>query len=242
MTTTATPAALLRQIALTWPQLTTALEDGTTGNWPPAGRMTDYLAALDDTAAAEQRYHRARHRLILDRDPAQLGTTRPPLSIHVHDTIRTIETALAGCADVIASKVQTEPIPAPGRDWPTADRARRAAASRADIADPRRWRFRGRTPRAPYTALWLLARVECRPGPFRPLIDADRRYIGGIAREAIARMDVVLGLSVTEVRHDAACPDCAGPVTVRTEAGDPPTARCAGDCGRVWTLADAAAA
>lgn len=239
---TTSPATLLRQITLTWPQIATALEDGTTGTWPPAGRMTDYLAALDDTAAAEHRYHRARHRLILDRDPAQLGTTRPPLSIHVHDTMRTIELALAGCADAIAARVQIEPIPFPGPEWPADDRARRAARSRADIADPRRWRFRGRTPRAPYTALWLLARVEARPGPFRPLTDTDRRHIGGIAREAIARMDGVLGLSVAEVQHDRACPDCAGPVTVRTEAGDPPTARCGGACGRVWTMADTVAA
>jgi len=233
-----TAAQHLRTIATEWPRLTDALDTRGT-NW--LASRADLFRALDEADAADALAHRLGHRRILDRSPDQIGATRPPLSIHVHDTRRTIEAALAGCADVIASSIQIEPIPFPGADWPAADRARRAARSRADIADPRRWRYRGRTPSAPHTALWLLARVEGRPGPFRPLLRADERYIGGIAREAVNRMERVLGLAVRAEPADRPCPDCAGPVIVRTEAGDPPTARCEG-CGRVWTMADTVAA
>ncbi|MBT2449460.1 hypothetical protein J7F03_20685 [Streptomyces sp. ISL-43] len=235
-----TTATALRTIATDWPRLTTALEDGTNGTWPPAGRMTDYLRALDVEQAEYDRW-RAGHRAALDRNPAQLGATRPPLSIHVHDAMRTIEIALAGCADVIAAQSQIEPTPFATADWPAADRTRRNARARADLADPKRWRFRGNVPRAPYTALWLLARVEARPGPFRPLTDAGRRHIAGIAREAVTRMDRVLGLVVADVEDARPCPDCGGLITVRSGAGAPPMARCSG-CERLWTMADTMAA
>lgn len=236
--TTSPAAHHLRTLITEWPRLTDALDQHGT-NW--LASRADLFRTLDEADATEVLAHRLGHRAILDRSPHQIGATRPPLAIHVHDTRRSIEAALAGCADVIASKVQIEPIPYPGTDWPANDRARRAARSRADLADPRRWRYHGRTPAAPYTALWLLARAEARPGPFRPLTGGDRQYISGIAREAVTRMERVLGLAVRTTPADRPCPDCSGPVIVRTEAGDPPTARCEG-CGRVWTLAEPIAA
>ncbi|MFJ6935711.1 hypothetical protein [Streptomyces sp. NPDC101132] len=236
-----TAATHLRTITTEWPRLNDALADGRTTTWPPAGRMRDYLNAIDDADAADALRWRLAHRTVLDRDPAQLGTTRPPLSIDVHDVRYAIEVALAGCADVIASRVQIEPIPFPGPEWPAADRARRAAASRADVADPRRWRYRGRPPRAPYTALWLLARVEDRRGPFRPLSSADRAYVRGVAREAVHRMESVLGLLTVETPDGRPCPDCGGTIVVRSGAGAPPMARCEG-CERLWTSADVRAA
>ncbi|MFJ3173776.1 hypothetical protein ACIPJK_23755 [Streptomyces roseus] len=236
--TTTTAAQHLRTIATEWPRLTDALDPRGT-NW--LASRADLFRTLDEADAAEALAYRLGHRTVLDRSPEQLGATRPPLSIRVHDTRRTIEVALAGCADVIASRVQVEPIPYPGLDWPTDDLARRAARSRADVADPRRWRYRGRTPSAPHTALWLLARVERRPGPFRTLTAADERYIRSVAGEAVNRMEAVLGLAVVTEEADRPCPDCGGLLIVRTEAGDPPTARCK-QCGRVWTLTEPLAA
>ncbi|MFI8278546.1 hypothetical protein ACIGBH_27470 [Streptomyces sp. NPDC085929] len=241
MTTTA--AQHLRTIATNWPDLRTALGDRPIHGAFGLG-LRGYLATLDQHDAEQAAYDRAHaaHRRQQERDPAQLGQRPSPVSLRVYDTMRAIEAALAACADAIAAAVQIEPTPFPGSDWPAADRARREARSRADIADPRRWRFRGRTPSAPHTALWLLARVEHRPGPFRRLNDEQQRYIRGIATGGVARMEAVL--DVADGRRDLG-PDhtcqCGGTIEVYGGAGATPCARCK-KCGALWTEAGVIAA
>ncbi|MGW6455013.1 hypothetical protein ACWF94_03660 [Streptomyces sp. NPDC055078] len=231
MTTTATH---LRQIVLTWPDLTDALGTPTQHSWPPAGLRT-YLAAIEAADAEDAHVLRA-----LERSPEQIGVRPVPIRLAVHDTMRAIEAALAACADIVAADVQIEPIPFPGGEWPAADRARRETAARADVADPRRWRFRGNTPRAPYTALWLLARVEGRPGPFRRLTDTRRQHIGAVARGAAERIEQVLDTGERTARLAQPCP-CGGQLTIHGGAGTSPTAIC-GQCGQVWTTRDTVSA
>jgi len=227
MTTTATT---LRTLITLWPDLRAALGDRPIHGAFGLG-LRGYLAALDQHDATEA----AAHLRAQERDPAQLGDRPVPLSLRVYDTMRAIEAALAACAEVVASSVQTEPIPYPGPDWPAADRARRAAASRADLADPRRWRFRGRTPSAPHTALWLLARVEHRPGPFRTLTEQQEQYIGSIARGALQRAEAVLDVADGRRELDTSHPcACGGTIEVYGGAGATPCARCK-KCGALWT-------
>ncbi|MEU4947696.1 hypothetical protein [Streptomyces lavendulae] len=233
MTTTATT---LRTLITLWPELRNALGDRPIHGAFGLG-LRGYLASLDQHDATEAAALRAQ-----ERNPAQLGARPIPLSLRVYDTMRAIEAALAACAEVTAAAVQDEPIPLPGHDWPAADRARRAAASRADLADPRRWRFRGRTPSGQHTALWLLARVEGRPGPFRKLSVEQERYIGSIARGAVARVEAVLDVADGRRELGAGHPcACGGTIEVYGGAGATPCARCTG-CGALWTEAGVIAA
>ncbi|MFJ1865517.1 hypothetical protein ACIOD1_12880 [Streptomyces sp. NPDC088097] len=222
-------ATTLRTLITTWPDLRNALGDRPTIGAFGLG-LRGYLAALDEHDIAEAAALRAE-----ERNPAQLGDRPVPLSLRIYDTMRAVEAALATCAEVTAASIQTEPIPLPGRDWPADDLARRTAASRADLADPRRWRFRGRTPSAQHTALWLLARVEQRPGPFRRLSEAQEQYIGAIARGAVQRieeaLDVADGRRELGAGHVCAC---GGTIEVYGGAGATPCARCTG-CGALWT-------
>ncbi|MFF7851897.1 hypothetical protein ACFZDF_30560 [Streptomyces sp. NPDC007910] len=232
-TTASTP---LRQLITLWPDLTDALGDRTQHAWPPP-QLRDYLSGLDRHDASEAAALRA-----LERSPDQIGTRPVPISIPVHQTRRTVEAALAECADVIASVSQIEPITFPGKDWPAADRARRYAAARADLADPRRWRYRGKTPGARYTALWLLARVEHRPGPFRTLTEQQHRHIRLVATGALQRVEQTLDLTAGRRELTAAhpCP-CGGTIEVYGGAGAQPVARCKG-CGAIWSEAGVVAA
>lgn len=233
---TTTTATTLRTLIHTWPDLQDAL-----GDRPAIGAfglgLRGYLNTLDQHDAEQVTYDRAHaaHQRAQERDPAQLGDRPVPLSLRVYDTMRAIEAALAACAEVTAAAVQIEPIPFPGAAWPAADRARRAAASRADLADPRRWRFRGRTPAARHTALWLLARVEHRPGPFRRLTEQQDQYVGSIARGALQRVEDVLDVADGRKELSAGHPcACGGTIEVYGGAGATPCARCKG-CGALWT-------
>ncbi|HET6355999.1 hypothetical protein [Streptomyces sp.] len=219
----------LRSIALTWTDLRDAL--GAPAIIGGLGQgLRGYLAALEQHDATEAAALRA-----LERDPAQIGARPVPISLRVYDTMRAIEAALAECADQTAAAVQNQPTPFAPSSWPAADRARRDTIARADLADPRRWRFRGTTPPAPYTALWLLARVERRPGPFRRLTEAQERHIGNVARESVARIEAVLDLAdgKRELSSVHTCA-CGGTIVVYGGAGATPCARCKG-CGALWT-------
>ncbi|MGA4941755.1 hypothetical protein [Streptomyces cinereoruber] len=225
-TTASTP---LRQLITLWPDLTDALSAPTQYAWPPV-ELKGYLNAVERLDSVEAAALRA-----LERSPDQIGARPVPLSLRVHDTMRAVEAALAECADVTAAACQIEPITFPGKDWPAADRQRRHAAARADLADPRRWRFRGRTPGARYTALWLLARVEHRPGPFRALTEQQHRHIRLVAAGALARVEQALDLTAgcRELTAAHPCP-CGGTIEVYGGGGAQPVARCQG-CRAIWS-------
>lgn len=240
-----TTATTLRTLITLWPDLHAALGDRPIHGAYGLG-LRGYLAAiaqLDDEQALYDHAHAA-YRRSQERDPAQLGDRPVPLNLAIYDTMRAIEAALAHCAEVTAAAVQIEPIPLPGRDWPAADRDRRTAASRADLADRRRWRYgRHTTPPATYTALWLLARAEGRPGPFRPLTEPQEQYIRGVARGALARAQDTLdtaGDRRTQLGPEHRC-QCGGLIEVWGGGGATPCARCTG-CGVLWTEAGVIAA
>lgn len=229
--TITTTATTLRTLITLWPDLHAALGDRPIHGAYGLG-LRGYLAAIEQHDPVEAANLRAE-----ERDPAQLGTRPVPLNLAIYDTMRAIEAALAHCAEVTAAAVQIEPIPLPGRDWPAADRARRTATSNADVADRRRWRYgRASTPPATYTALWLLARIEARPGPFRTLTAPQAQHIGMVARGALARAEATLDTADdrrTQLGPKHHC-QCGGPIEVWGGGGATPCARCT-KCGALWT-------
>lgn len=229
--TITTTATTLRTLITLWPDLHAALGDRPIHGAYGLG-LRGYLAAIEQHDPTEAAALRAE-----ERNPAQLGTRPVPLNLAIYDTMRAIEAALAHCAEVTAAGVQIEPIPLPGRDWPAADRARRTATSNADLADRRRWRYgRASTPPATYTALWLLARIEARPGPFRTLTAPQTQHIGMVAHGALARAETTLDTADdrrTELAPQHHC-QCGGLIEVWGGGGATPCARCTG-CGALWT-------
>jgi hypothetical protein len=228
MTTTATH---LRTIALHWTDLHQAAGQPTQLGAFGLG-LRGYLARLEDAEQLEYERHQAAHLRSLERDPIQLGDRPTPVRLHILDTMRTVEAALHDTADQIASAVQRPPMPFAPKQWPAADRARRNALARADAADPRRWRWTGRRRPVPYTALWLLARVESKAGPFRALTVVELEQIGVVAAGAAERVETALDIGsqrkTLEQLHD-----CGGRIDVHGGEGRVPVAHCTG-CGRVW--------
>lgn len=230
MTTTATH---LRTIALHWTDLHQAAGQPATIGAFGLG-LRGYLARLDgldpDRALLEATLARADERA--DSNPEALGERPVPVRLHILDTMRTVEAALHDAADQIASATQRPPMPFAPKQWPAADRERRNTLARADIADPRRWRWTGRRRPVPYTALWLLARVESKAGPFRRLTSVEMEQIGIVAAGAAERVETALDIGsqrkTLEQLHD-----CGGRIDVHGGKGRPPVGHCTG-CGRVW--------
>lgn len=207
MTTTATTAQQLQQIATLWPDLTTALSQPTTTSWPPAG-LRQYLAALEQHDATETASLRA-----LERNPDQLGTRPVPINITVHDTMRTVEAVLHETADQIAATNQLD----------------------AHTSHPHRWHYTGRRPDAAWTALWLAARAQGVFWPGRALTEPQHRHLSHVAHEALHRVETALDLAhgTRELSPQHSCP-CGGSIVIRGGAGDQPTANCR-QCGAIWT-------
>ncbi|MGW1158443.1 hypothetical protein ACWD5Q_06620 [Streptomyces sp. NPDC002513] len=239
---TALTKARLETIAVRWTDLQDALATTGTTTWPPAGRMSDYLRALEQADAElveAARWQAAYNRQFLDRDPNQVGETRPPLRITVLDTMRAVEAALVATADQVAAIVQRSPMTLAPRSWPAADRARRDQLAHADATDPRRWRYTSdRTARR--AALWLLARVQGAPGPFQPLPDREHQLIANVAAGAAERIERALDIGARTATIATPCPHCAGRLEMHGGAGTQPVAHCT-QCGRTWTGRDATA-
>ncbi|WP_328962947.1 hypothetical protein [Streptomyces virginiae] len=239
--TTSTTAQHLATIGILWPHLDNALDQHGGSSWPPAGRMRDYLTALDQADADEARALRA-----LERDPQQVGETRAPLNIRILDTARLVEGTLVHLADTIAPQITiTASTHAPAdwlaRGWAPEDARRRDTTAVFEQADPARWRYVGlRT--AEYAAGWLHARVLGEDGPFRPLSAAQLLHVEQVAAGCADRIAAALDLTTRTTPAGHPCPSCFGELTVISGGGRDPEARCAGACGRVWTLADAVAA
>ncbi|MFE6634697.1 hypothetical protein ACFVFT_14830 [Streptomyces tendae] len=231
MTSTSTH---LRTIALHWGDLHEAAGQPVTVGAFGLG-LRGYLARLDAADADQLEYerHQAAHLRSLERDPIQLGERPVPVRLHILDTMRAVEAALNDTADQIASSTQRPPMAYAPTSWPAADRARRNALARADMADPRRWRWTGRRRTAPYVALWLLARVEDKGGPFRKLTGSELEQIGVVAAGAAARVERALDIAAQQRTLSTPCPDCGGAVDVHGGEGRTPVAHCTG-CGKIW--------
>lgn len=220
----------LTTIATRWTDLHNALTTTGGASWPPAGRMNDYLNGLD---AADAEEVAARWALRdLERSPEQLGETRAPIRLHIHDTMRTVEAALVELADQIAADVQRPVIAAPiNRGWSDEIHRTVALLSAKDSADTRRWGYVGTDRRtAPYAALWLLGRHEGGPGPFRKISLMHRERIDRIAAEAGARVEQALQLTRHSQPLAQTC-TCGGQLHLDGGDGAPPAIRCP-SCGR----------
>lgn len=246
MTTTATQQHLTTVIHH-WPDLVEALGGASAPTWPPAGRMSDYLRAIEqrDAEQLEAERHRALALRTLERDPTQIGERPIPIRLPVHETMRVVQAALVTCADAIAEVVQRAPIapPPPRRAayartradrvaW--ADHARRVEAAQQDRQDPRRWSWTGTRPTATKAALWLLGRVQGAAGPFRPLPPLQLEHVAAVARGAADRVERALDVGEATAALAHPCPDCGGRVNLHGGAGAAPVARCT-VCGHVWT-------
>ncbi len=240
MTTT---AEHLKTCIRHWPDLVDALGAPPTATWPPTGRLTDYLAALEQADADELEAERYRALALrtLERDPAQLGERPIPIRLNVHETMRVVQAALVETADQIAGSVQRPVMGLLPDGYPPADRARREQLVMQDRRDPRRWSWTGTRPDAPYAALWLLGRVQGAPGPFRPLTPPQADHIAVVARGAAERIEQALDVGARTAQLARPCPVCGGSIQLHGGAGAAPVARCT-RCGHTWTRQDASAA
>lgn len=232
---TTTTAQQLHQIARHWPNLQDALEVPAAGAGFGLG-LRGYLQALEQHDAAEAAALRA-----LERNPHQIGASAAPLSLRVADTMRTVEVALHQTAtDIAAANQRARVTPAP-RDWPADDRARRNKIAREDAADRTRWRFTGHHS-APYSALWLSARVQGARWPGTPLTTAQHVAVRRVAAGALERIEKALDLVYQrrELAIDRPCA-CGGRIEVYGGGGAAPVAQCT-SCQAFWTEAGVVAA
>jgi hypothetical protein len=147
--------------------------------------------------------------------------------------MRIVRAVLADCADQIAASVQRPVMGLLPEGYPAADRARRELLVMQDRRDPRRWSWASARPDAPYTALWLLGRVQGSPGPFRPLTAPQADHIATIARGCATRIEQALDVGERRATLARPCPDCGGTLQLHGGAGAAPVARCT-SCGHVW--------
>lgn len=220
----ATAAHDLHTIREHWQQLRDLLDTSTPTVWPPATGKAAYLRALE-----EGQRPAARESLVL-------AETEAPLRLHVVDTCRAIEAALASLCDEIAAEIQRSPITPPRRTTAGDDVALSLdLLATKDAANPHRWRYTLGDRTAPAAATWLLARLHDAPGPFLPLGDAHRARIARVARGAVERMMRTLGAEQRSMPmgEDRPCPWCGGQLVMhRHETQARTEVTCAGgwDC------------
>ncbi|MCI4143035.1 hypothetical protein [Streptomyces sp. MMS20-AI2-20] len=232
-----TPQQHLQTVVDNWEHLADMLDTHVAAPWPPAGRMSDYLAALDYADAQHApRPHSSRE--------LEVPAGQPPLNLAALDAIRTTELALLGTADHIAAQVQRYPVTVDsGRGWTDDVHRQVALLAVRDQADPRRWSLTDTTTRTPcHAAVWLQQRLDNVPGPFRPLTVQQHDRIADVARESATRVQAALATLRRRTEVPYPCPHCrARALTVQGGDGRPPAAEC-GRCGRTWTPGAAAVA
>jgi hypothetical protein len=234
MTTTARTTAHLITCATHWRDLTDALGAPAIHNGFGIG-LRGHLAALEeldaDRAAMEALLARTAERA--DSSPDAPGQRPIPIRLQVHETMRIVHEQLLQCADQIAGSVQRPVMGLLPAGYPAADRARRELLVMQDRKDPRRWSWTSTRPDAPYAALWLLARVQGAPGPFRPLTPLQLDHIARVAKDAAGRVERALDIAAQRRTLERPC-TCGGKIDVHGGEGRPPVAHCRG-CGRIWS-------
>jgi hypothetical protein len=238
-----TAAHHLTTVIRHWPDLHEALGGTSAPTWPPAGRMSDYLRALEERDAdeLEAERHRALALRTLERDPSQIGERPIPIRLRVHETMRVVQAGLIECADQVAAVVQRPVMGQLPAGYPKADRERRELLVMQDRNDPRRWSWTGTRPDVPHAALWLLGRAQGAPGPFQRLPEHEARLIANVARGAAERIEQVLDVGERTTALAQTCPrlinvmfPCGGRIEMYGGAGAEPVARCT-ECGHVWS-------
>lgn len=234
MTTT---AAHLRTVALHWNDLRDALGQPAIHHGFGIG-LRGHLAALNEPDMDLLARARADERA--DSSPDAPGERPVPIRLHILDTMNTVEQALIDCADQTAAIIQRSPMAGAPRSWPAADRERRNQLALADAADPRRWKYTGRRT-APYAALWLLARVEHRGGPFTLLPQREAARISAVAADSANRIERALDIAAQQRTLEQRHEECGGTIEIHGGAGAKPLGHCT-KCGRVWAEGVIAAA
>jgi hypothetical protein len=239
MTATAETAAHLQYVIDSWDHLTDMLTTRHGSTWPPAMGITHVLdGTADPDTAADEAAARADARLAERADSGYtLGESPAPIRLLVVDVMRAVETALVYETDVLAQEVQRPVMAAAPSHWLPADREMRARLVAEDSADPRRWRY-GQHRTAVYAAVWLLCRIERRPGPFLALSGVQQQRLARVARTAHDRIAQVLDAVRTAQLTAWPCPLCDSPIGMSSGDGAAPVAVCFG-CRQEWTLATA---
>ncbi|MFI6443799.1 hypothetical protein [Kitasatospora sp. NPDC050543] len=224
-TPTSTAHADLTAIARHWDDLRDMLTAHTTTGWIPLMGM--HHLDRDDAEQAEAAAERA------ERTAVAPGERPVPLRVAILDTIQALDGELLHCADQIAASIQrpaatVRPSAGPGDET---GRALRLAAA-TDAADARRWHWNGTRRDGLTAARWLLARIDERPGPFRPLLEGERLRITAVAAGARRRLDTALGLGQREDSIQRRCP-CGGPMLLRQGGVLEPEVQCQA-CGIRW--------
>ncbi|MFJ9468349.1 hypothetical protein [Streptomyces caniferus] len=253
MQNTARPArsadADLRIVLDHWQHMRDLIDTATPAPWPPA-MGAEYLRALDEHDVAEVALDRMSPAEFLARpgeDDDQDGTASErehlvlaeqpaPLRLHVVDACRTVEVALCSLADEVAADVQRAKVAPPRRANPNDPVGRDLALlSARDEADPQRWHYNVVGRSAPRAAAWLLARLDDKPGPCRPINEAHRDRIGRIAREAARRIERTIGIEQRRAfpMDDRPCPWCGAALTMHRGGADAPAVTCENglECG-----------
>jgi hypothetical protein len=247
MTATAETAAHLQYVIDSWPHLTDMLDTRHGAPWPPAARMSDYLAGLEKAEATAEEIAEAAAYLRAGRRVAEradsrftLGESPAPIRLAIVDTMRGITDQLVYLCDVLSQEVTRPPMKHAPSHWTHADRVKRDLMADRDSADPRRWhRRRART--APDAAAWLLGRLRAEPGPFLPLgpsqTPPDRRPRPTRTSRSSRSLDGVRTAQVV----DRPCPLCGGTLGMSSGDGEAPIVVCFG-CRQEWTLPTSAVA
>lgn len=231
----ATPHQHLQTVITHWHLLDDMLDTHVAAPWPPAGRLSDYLTALAETARPLGTIHEL-----------EVPSGQPPLDLDVIDTRRTVTLALVGTADHIAAQVQRAPLSVDtGRGWTDDVHLEAALLAAKDQADPRRWSFDPKAPTrtAVFAAVWLqqrLAEPQDPSAPFRPLTSQQRERIAKVAQEAARRVEAVLVIARRRETLPHPCPHCRGRLVVEGGDGTDPAVRCTA-CGWARTTETTAA-
>jgi hypothetical protein len=241
MTATAETAARLQYVIDSWDHLTDMLDTRHGAPWPPAARMSDYLAGLEKAEATAEEIAEAAAYLRAGRRVAEradsrftLGESPAPIRLAIVDTMRGITDQLVYLCDVLSQEVTRPPMKHAPSHWTHADRVKRDLMADRDSADPRRW-HRRRARSAPDAAAWLLGRLRAEPGPFLPLGPSQLRRIEAAAGHAHKQIDRSLdGVRRAQV-VDRPCPLCGGTLGMASGDGEAPIVACFG-CRQEWTL------
>ncbi|MGW4648064.1 hypothetical protein [Kitasatospora sp. NPDC004289] len=240
MTTSTTPQANLRTIADRWTDLRELLQTRTPQTWPPAGRLADHQADLDqDDPDATELLHQQAAVERAERTALAPGTRPAPLRVGVLDALVEMEAELLELADQIASAVQRAPFTLHAAS-PFDERARdialaTAAMAERDRTDARRWRFNLGPRTAEHAAAWLADRLDGPAGPHRALTYAEGRQVAYVARAVRQRLDRALGETERRAVTNFPC-GCGGQLDIVAGAGGEDRLECQ-QCGATATIA-----
>jgi len=215
MITSVQAAEDLRAVRESWGDLLAAISRAPRPEWPPRDSRALGIVAEDTDDEP-----------VLGRLPLVLREHPAPLNLPALDAALSVERDLFHLADIVATAVQ-RPV---RRDlWPGQGNRTCAAVDAADRDDPARWHYQA--PTSPgsrayglhWAAVWIEGRAlgEQSGDLFSPVRPVLLDQIAATARRARRTVEQALGRDGRPTALDAPCPYCRGPLTARTQSGDP---------------------